>query len=168
MAGLEARLRTAEVAAATALAVLERHEESRRAAEKARDDSVHALWVAVDAGFAEALGLHVPERRTVQSAREFTAAVRRELDLQADEVRQEQAWRTCFRELESLRQHLLPTRDAHVRDEDEHPPRSPPLPRAEVLVDPGTGWERPTWLPRRSPDGCGSSARATTSSSRRC
>ena len=121
MAGLEVRLRTAEVAAATALAVLERHEESRRAAEKARDDSVHALWVAVDAGFAEALGLQAPERRTVQSAREFTAAVRRELDLQADEARQEQAWRTCFRELESLRQHLLPTRDAHVRDEDDMP-----------------------------------------------
>ena len=144
MAGLETRLRAAEVAAATAVAVLERHEESRRVAEEARDAAVDALWTAVDAGFAEALGLQAPERRTVQSAREFTAAVRRELDLQADEGRQEQAWRTCFRELESLRQHLLPTRDAHVRDEDDAPVEgAPPLPRAEVLVDPGIGWQRP-------------------------
>jgi uncharacterized protein (TIGR02680 family) len=139
------RLRHAEVAAANAVNVLDKHEESRTAAEQRRDLAVAALWAAVEAGLADALGLTPPDRRSVQATREFFAVVRRDLDVPADDGRRDLAWRTCVRELEALRQNLLPTRDAHVRDEDDGPAEGslPGLPRVEVLVDPASGWQRP-------------------------
>jgi uncharacterized protein (TIGR02680 family) len=152
--GLDSRSADARVAAARAEEVLAGHESRRRDAEQARDAAAAALWETVDAGLPAAVGLAPPERRTVQSAREFAAAVRRDVEVLADAARQEQAWRRCYAELQALRQQLLPNRDAQVHEAEpsaeargveagEASSVAPSVPRVVVLADPASGWQRP-------------------------
>jgi hypothetical protein len=146
---LSETLAKARESVARAGEVLDKHEESRASAEQARDSAMGALWETVDSGLAEPVGLKPPERRSVQSAREFAAGIRRELGVQAQAVDEERLWRRCYRQLEELRQQLLPDRDARVLDEDAEDgeghegERAAGIPQVVILGDPDSGWQAP-------------------------
>lgn len=135
---LNQQLTNARVAEGTAENRLESHESERGTAEQHRDSAMNALWAAVDHGLAEPLGLVLPERRAVQAAREFASGVRKDITLREQGADVDRAWGRCTREVEQLRQRLLPDRDAQVHDED-----SSELPWIVVLVDPDRGWLAP-------------------------
>jgi chromosome segregation ATPase len=136
--GLNTRLTAAKVAEGTAETRLDSHESERTHAEHQRDTAMNALWATVDHGLAEPLGVTLPERRVVQAARDFASGVRKDITLAEQAADVDRAWGRCTREVEQLRQRLLPDRDAGVRDED-----TGELPRVEVLVDPDRGWLTP-------------------------
>ncbi|MQY29476.1 TIGR02680 family protein [Nocardia aurantia] len=127
----------AQSAQLTAENVLESHEQRRAEAEQRRDAAMTALWEAVDAGLARTLELELPQRRVVQSARELAAAIRRTIEVKAEEADQSRAWGACVQKLEELRQALLPSQDARVLDEDDT------LPRVEIHSDAAHGFELP-------------------------
>lgn len=127
----------ARVVAASAEETLNRYEEDRQAAERVRDVAMAAWWETYDAGLAVPAGMSEPERRSVDSARESTRAARRELGPAGDLDR---AWRACFRELEALRQILLPNRDARVLESE----MDDALQRVVILADSTAGWQGPS------------------------
>lgn len=127
----------ARVAATKAQETLNRHEDSRQEAEKVRDAAMTAWWETYEAGLAVPIGLLEPERRSVDSARESTRAARRELGPAADH---ERAWRACYRELDSLRQVLLPDRDAQVLESEV----ADGLQKVVILADSTAGWQHPS------------------------
>jgi len=131
------RLIAAQSAQLHAENVLDNHEHRRAEAEQRRDTAMIALWEAVDAGLARTLDLELPQRRAVQSARELAAAIRRTVEVKAEEVDQSRAWGACIQKLEELRQALLPSQDARVLDEDDT------LPRVEIHSDAAHGFELP-------------------------
>lgn len=51
----------------------------------------------------------------------------------------ERGWRRCYSAMETLRQNLLPDRDAKVVEADE----VSPIQRVEVLADAASGWQQP-------------------------
>jgi uncharacterized protein (TIGR02680 family) len=130
------RATDARVAAAKAEETLGRHEENRLAAEQVRDTTMAAWWETYDAGLAVPAGLSAPERRTVEAARDTTRAARRELGTAGDPDR---AWRTCSRELDALRQILLPDRDSQVLESETEGA----VPRVVILADSTAGWQAP-------------------------
>lgn len=134
---LNEQLTQAKVAEGTATATLGTHESQRATAETQRDAAMTALWVAVDHGLAEPLGLTVPERRAVQAAREFASGVRKDIALREQAADVDRAWRRCYDQFGQLRQRLLPDRDARVHDDDSD------LPQVAVLVDSEKGWLAP-------------------------
>jgi uncharacterized protein (TIGR02680 family) len=134
---LNRRLADTRVAVSTAESTLAQHEERRATAETMRDMCMAALWGVADAGLVEPLAIPLPERRTVQTARELTAAIRRMVTLGPQASDTDRAWRRCFEQLEQLRQELLPNRDARVDDE------SFAIPLVLVLTDPASGWQPP-------------------------
>lgn len=136
---LGGKLRAAEVAAVTAESTLETHEGRRQDAEEARDSALTAWWEVFDAGVAQPTGLEEPDRRNVTSARDLTTSARREITVGADEQAQDRGWRRCYQQLEDLRQHLLPNRDARVVDELD----GGTIQRVVVLADSTTGWQAP-------------------------
>lgn len=136
---LSTGLRAAEVAALTAESTLDTHEERRQEAEQARDAALTAWWEAFDAGVAQPAGLVEPDRRNVTTARDLTAMARREITVTADEHTQERGWRRCYQQLDELRQHLLPNREAKVIDDLD----SGTIQRVVVLADSTTGWQAP-------------------------
>jgi uncharacterized protein (TIGR02680 family) len=135
---LDTRQQTAWQAAWRANTALEDHENRRQAAESSRDSALAAWWQVVDAGLVGALGFEPPARRIVESALTGARAVRRDVDVAADAAAIDRAWRRCFSELETLRQHLLPNRDARTDDGDDTLP-----PRVFILAEPGAGWQLP-------------------------
>lgn len=135
---LNAQLTNARVAEGTASSTLETYESQRAVAEQNRDAAMTALWEAVDHGLAEPLGLMVPERRAVQTAREFASGVRKDITLREPVADVNRAWVRCTREVEQLRQRLLPDRDVRIHDEDDGG-----LPQVTVIVDPDRGWLAP-------------------------
>lgn len=135
---LHGELVDAEVAANAAGNTLEGHEASRQAAEQTRDQALDAWWHAIDAGTVGPLGLEVPERRVVETALAGARAARRDLT-PIDEDALDRSWRRCYEALETLRQELLPNRDARVTDE----PESGSLPRIAILADTTSGWQPP-------------------------
>lgn len=137
--GLNGRLTDAKVKAAQAQVVLDNHERRRAEAEQLRDTAMTALWAAVDGGLADPVGLTLPERRSVQAARELAAAARRELTIDARTTDEERAWRRCYQRLEDLRQALLPNRDARVSDDEA----AAGIQQVTVLADPTSGWQPP-------------------------
>jgi len=135
---LNKQLTAASVAEGKAKDRLESYESQRATAEQRRDTAMNALWEAVDHGLAEPLGFALSERRAVQAAREFASGVRKDIALREQAADVDRAWGRCTREVELLRQRLLPDRDARVDDED-----AGELPRIVVLVDPERGWLAP-------------------------
>jgi uncharacterized protein (TIGR02680 family) len=135
---LNDRLTNAKVAEGTAKTRLESHESERATAEERRDSAMNALWIAVDHGLAEPLGLTLPERRAVQTARELASGIRKEIALREQAADVDRAWRRCYDQVQQLRQRLLPDRDARIDDEDDSQ-----LARIVVLVDPERGWLAP-------------------------
>ncbi|MFE9575928.1 TIGR02680 family protein [Nocardia sp. NPDC006044] len=131
------QLTQAGTAAARSEEVLRNHEDSRAKAESQRDAAMTALWEAVGQGLAQSLDIPPPERKSVQAAREFAAAVRREISVNAEEAVEARAWRHCLQKLEELRQALLPQQDARVLDEDDT------LPRVEIHSDSTHGFQLP-------------------------
>ncbi|MCX4095315.1 TIGR02680 family protein [Nocardia sp. alder85J] len=131
------RLITAQSAQLHAENVLANHEQRRAEAELRRDAAMTALWEAVDAGLARTLDLELPQRHAVQPARELATAIRREVEVKAEESDQSRAWGACVQKLEELRQALLPSQDARVLDEDDT------LPRVEIHSDAAHGFELP-------------------------
>lgn len=131
------RVTDARVKAAGAEETLNRHEDNRQAAEEVRDAAMAAWWETYDAGLAVPAGLSEPERRSVDSARESTRTTRRELGPAGDP---ERAWRTCFRELEALRQILLPDRDVRVLESET----DDALQQVVILADSTAGWQGPS------------------------
>jgi uncharacterized protein (TIGR02680 family) len=131
------RLITAQSAQLHAENVLDNHEQRRAEAEQRRDAAMTALWEAVDAGLARTLDLELPQRRAVQPARELATAIRRTVEVKAEEADQSRAWGACVQKLEELRQALLPSQDARVLDEDDT------LPRVEIHSDAAHGFELP-------------------------
>ncbi|GAA1667096.1 TIGR02680 family protein [Fodinicola feengrottensis] len=129
----------ASVAANKAEVQLDGYEHSRADAERERDGAMDSLWAVVTGGLAEPAGVSPPEKRTVAAVREFTALVRRQITAQAQPEDVERAWRRCYREMEILRQSLLPDRDAKIVEADE----VSPIPRVEVLADAASGWQQP-------------------------
>ncbi|MBF6455522.1 TIGR02680 family protein [Nocardia cyriacigeorgica] len=130
-------LTDAKAAEARAEEVLRNHEERRAEAEIQRDSAMTALWEAVDDGLTQPLGLTLPERQNVQSAREIAATIRREVTTKSEQADEQRAWRTCLQKLEELRQSLLPQQDARVLDEDDT------LPRVEIHSDAVHGFQLP-------------------------
>ncbi|MFJ2668743.1 TIGR02680 family protein [Nocardia fluminea] len=126
------------VAEAMAQQTLAGHENRRADAEANRDAAMAALWQAVDEGLSAALETDPAERRNVVAAREFTAAIRREVFESKDAPDADRAWRVCYNQLEELRQALLPQQDARVTDEDEFG-----LPRVEIHTGAATGFQVP-------------------------
>lgn len=149
---LETTLSDARITAARAEEVLKGHEERRAHAEKERDEAIRALWAAVDAGLAQPAGMTVPERRTVQAARELTTSARREITVSAQPADEDRVWRRCFTELQDLRQTLLPNRDARILDEDSD---GEAIQQVVVLADPASGWQPP----QQAADGLAARAR---------
>lgn len=131
------RLTGALVTVTRAEETLDRHEERRQSAERRRDGALSVWWEVYDAGLAQPLGLEEPERRSVESARESTRAARRELPDPGDEDR---AWRLCYSKLETLRQDLLPDRDARVLEQEQ----DGAIQRVVVLADSSAGWQAPS------------------------
>lgn len=131
------RVTDARVKAAGAEETLTRHEENRQAAEEVRDAAMTAWWETYDAGLSSPAGLSEPERRSVDSARESTRAARRDLGPAQDP---ERAWRICFRELEALRQILLPDRDVQVLESET----DDALHQVVILADSTAGWQGPS------------------------
>lgn len=129
-------LSDARVTVARAEDTLDKHEERRQTAERRRDSTLEVWWEVYDAGLAQPLGLAEPERRSVEFARESARAARRELPEPGDEDR---AWRHCYSKLETLRQDLLPDRDARVLE----PEREGAVQRVVVLADSTAGWQAP-------------------------
>jgi uncharacterized protein (TIGR02680 family) len=127
----------AQVRVTRAEGVLAGHEERRAVAERQRDATLSRWWEVHDAGLAQPLGLDGPDRRTVDSALDSARAARRGLP---DAVDEDRAWRQCYSRLDTLRQQLLPDRDALVR-EAEH---DGAVPRVMVLADGTTGWQSPS------------------------
>ncbi|MFF3375419.1 TIGR02680 family protein [Streptomyces sp. NPDC002680] len=145
---LSESLSEAKASVARAEEVLDKHEERRAVAEQSRDFAMAALWATVDAGLAEPVGLTPPERHSVQSAREFAATARRELAVPAQAADEERLWRRCYRQLEELRQNLLPDRDARVLDEadgseGEGAAAAWGIQQVVILGDPDRGWQAP-------------------------
>lgn len=145
---LSESLSEAKASVARAEEVLDKHEERRAVAEQSRDTAIQALWTVVEAGLAEPVGLTSPDRRSVQSAREFAAAARRDLTVSAQTTDEERLWRRCYQQLEELRQKLLPGRDARVRDEDDTEQgngvtAASGIPQVVILGDPDSGWQAP-------------------------
>jgi uncharacterized protein (TIGR02680 family) len=132
-------LSDAKVRASKAEDTLGTHEDRRQAAEQSRDAALEAWWEVFDAGLAQPLGLTEPERRGVETARETTRTVRREIMVTADAVSEDRAWRRCYAQLEELRHNLLPNRDARVLDDIDEAP----IQKVVILADSGTGWQAP-------------------------
>lgn len=136
------RLHDVVTAAKTAQAVAEQtlttHEANRADAEANRDAAMAALWQAVDQGLSAAIDTDPTERRNVVAAREFAAAVRREVAEGKEAPDADRAWRVCYNQLEELRQALLPQQDARVADEEEFG-----LPRVEIHTGATTGFQIP-------------------------
>ncbi|WP_157254174.1 TIGR02680 family protein [Nonomuraea typhae] len=121
-----------------AQSVLDAHETARNQAEKARDTASAAWWRAADDGLAAVLRLTVPQSRAVKPTLEAAIEARKKLaPAGADDV--ERSWRRCYEGLQEARQRLLPTRDLHVREDDDEDT----LPAVEVLIDSVNGWLRP-------------------------
>jgi uncharacterized protein (TIGR02680 family) len=119
-------------------ATLDSHEERRRIAEQERDASVAAWWAADDAGLLTPLGIPVPERRLIDTARTGAREARRAFPASFDEQAEDRAWRHCYRAMDDLKQKLLPNRDVRTEDED-----GSNIPRVRVLADSAAGWQRP-------------------------
>ena len=136
---INTELTAASADEARASAQLEGHESQRTTAEEHRDATLNKLWELVDHGFAEQLGLALPDRRAVQAVREFATGIRRDIVLREQEADVFRSWRRCTREVENLRQRLLPDRDVRVEDDEADAPT-----RITVLVDPERGWLAPT------------------------
>lgn len=136
---LNERWNKASAAAGRAEVKLEGHESGRAEAERERDGAMDSLWDVVAGGLAEPAGVSPPDRRNVAAVREFAALVRRQIVAQAQPEDVERAWRRCYREMENLRQSLLPDRDAKILEADE----VSPIPRVEVLADAASGWQQP-------------------------
>ncbi|MGF7238449.1 MAG: TIGR02680 family protein [Frankia sp.] len=137
---LSRRLTDAKVAAGQAETLLAGIESRRAEAEQSRDATMVALWAGVEADLAVPLGLSPPDRRTVTTAREFAAVLRREITVDARDVDEDRLWRRCFARMEELRQVLLPNRDARVVDDED---RAAGIQRIAVLTDPASGWQAP-------------------------
>ncbi|NNH72798.1 TIGR02680 family protein [Nocardia uniformis] len=127
----------ARTACAVAEQTLNNHEASRADAERQRDAAMTALWEAVDSGLTHPLSLDPPQRQNVQSARELATAIRREVNVKAEQADAERAWRLCLQKLEELRQSLLPQQDARVLDDEDT------LPRVEIHTDATLGFQLP-------------------------
>jgi hypothetical protein len=135
---LRARHDTAWQAATRAHLRLEEHESERQKAESTREAALSSWWQVVDAGLVGVLGIDPPARRAVETALAGARAVRRDVDVAVDPTALDRAWRRCYSELETLRQKLLPNRDARVDDADDTLP-----PRVFILTESGAGWQMP-------------------------
>ncbi|GAA4874848.1 TIGR02680 family protein [Saccharopolyspora cebuensis] len=133
---LREELTDARLTSARADETLAKHEGRRQGAEQDRDVALAAWWEVYDSGLSQPVGLTEPDRRTVESARESTRAARRELANAKDEDR---LWRLCYSKFETLRQGLLPDRDARVVE----PERDGGVPRVVLLADSTSGWQAP-------------------------
>jgi uncharacterized protein (TIGR02680 family) len=140
------RLTDARVAATKAEDTLATHEERRRAAELVRDAAFTSWWETFDAGLAQLLGIPEPDRRDAEAAGESTRTARREISVTADAVAEDRAWRRCYAQLNELRHHLLPDRDAQVLDDLEDIDAAAggaTIQRVIILADGATGWQAP-------------------------
>src|SRR5262249_38081929 len=117
---------------------LEEHEAERQRAESTRDSALGSWWQVIDAGLVGVLGIDTPARRAVETALAGARAVRRDVDVATDPTALDRAWRRCYSELETLRQKLLPNRDARIDDADDTLP-----PRVYILTESGAGWQMP-------------------------
>jgi len=135
---LVTRQQTAWQAAMHAQRALDDHESRRQAAEVSRDGALTSWWQVVDAGLVGVLGIESPTRRVVEMALAGARAIRRDIEVATDPTSLDRAWRRCYSELETLRQHLLPNRDARIDDADDTLP-----PRVFILAEPATGWQMP-------------------------
>ncbi|TDK84580.1 TIGR02680 family protein [Mycolicibacterium mucogenicum] len=131
------RLRVATGSESAATVRLDDYEGKRKDAEERRDAMMAALWELIDRDLVEPLGIPVPEKRSVAFARDFAAAIKREIRDQDAAALVERARRRCERESDVLRQQLLPDRDVRVEDADS------PLMRISVLIDTEHGWLNP-------------------------
>lgn len=133
----QVRLRDATADEAAAKTHLGNYEDKRRLAEERRDAMMAVLWELIDHDLAEPLGIPIPDKRSVAFARDFAAAIKREIRDQDAAAQVERTRRRCLRESDNLRQELLPDRDVRVEDDDG------PLMRISVLIDIEHGWLNP-------------------------
>jgi hypothetical protein len=136
---LNRQLGDARESAGRAEGALASHEGRRAEAEQQRDRTAAALWAAVDAGLGSEADEAVPERRAVQSAREYATALRRRFTSPMPDDEVDRRWRACQHQLGELRQELLPNRDARIQESEE--PGG--LPAVLVLTDQTEGWLGP-------------------------
>ncbi|CAM3592739.1 TIGR02680 family protein [Nocardiopsis gilva] len=113
--------------------VLDSHEQARAQAEQRRETAIATLWRAADEGLVSAVGVPVPDSRTIKPSLEMAQEIRKTIR-EASTVGQERAWRQCYAALQQVRQALLPTRDAILEDEEDGD-----LPRISIQVDPTSG-----------------------------
>lgn len=147
------RLTDARVAATKAEDTLATHEERRSDAELVRDAALTSWWETFDAGLAQLLGIPEPDHRGAEAAGESTRTARREISVTADAVAEDRAWRRCYAQLNELRHHLLPDRDAQVLDDLEDIDAAGSggvvhggggtIQRVIILADSATGWQAP-------------------------
>ncbi|MGH3624016.1 MAG: SbcC/MukB-like Walker B domain-containing protein, partial [Sciscionella sp.] len=122
-----------------AAGTLDTHEQRRREAEAERESSLAAWWEVVDGGLVLPLELPMPERRVVETALAGARAARKAIPAPTDDQAEDRAWRRCYAQLNSLRDELLPNRDARVDEELD----GGTIPRVLILADSTTGWQSP-------------------------
>lgn len=137
LAEIQDRWGAANKAEGQAITRLDDYEDKRKLAEEHRDAMMRELWELLDRDLAEPLGIPVPERCNVASARDFAGAIKREIRQDDARLHIEKRARRCIRELDTLRQQILPDRDARIGDDGN------PLMRVSILVEDERGWLAP-------------------------